>query len=228
MGFKSMNLKRITVVFLKVFLFILGGCSSTNSYNGSGTLYDYGPGIPYDRYRVILGTISLFGTASYSYEFSGLPERQWVVGLMLSKHNCSSRWKKGGEVEFNMVDQTGTSVISEKLLFIDLKWTAPLNICSEEFGYIRKRNSIEKKLSNGDTCYVKVYTGVDRGRGTYFVPKIDKQYKLEIMINSEDSNEIVHADVVLRDVGIFDADLEAECGYIQANETVPSKAQKYD
>lgn len=175
------------------------GCESSPKYQGDGSLLDRGPLNYAHRYEVTLGAVDLSKAGQFTFRASGLPKRQFAVGLRVNDATCAAL-RSDALVTLTVKNERGEVVIHETAPLASLTWTQLLDKpCQPAFGYFQGRHT-ERRMPNGDTCAQPIMTGADGGTGSYFNPRDSGSYQITLDLTSS-SPSLPTAYLVLDDSG---------------------------
>lgn len=172
----------------------LSGCYSVSSYEGSGKLTDYGRQYLVGRYLLDLGTIDLADSKIHSFEAHHLPVRSFIMGLEIEVEDVEECTEPTSNslISLQIIDENGNAVINIKKLPLNQFTWSHASACGRTmFGYVRGRGHIETKLPNGNVRNRPIYTGVDKGRGTYFEPRTEGTYYITMKVDPVESETSV-------------------------------------
>ncbi len=191
--------------FIFAFLFISTVPACGNGYRGDGYLsYNwFAIGAYAVRYKLNLGCIELNRITTYSYTMTNLPNERFTLGLEIAAKRYTQKPLLDSRplnpiVRVHLSNSSGVTVIDETAELKKWIWSGSSDRLNESFVY---RAGISRLKQAGDNKFTQEYTGVlgDEGWGTYFTPKRNERYNLQI--------EIIHAD---RDAVDYDIRLIAK------------------
>jgi hypothetical protein len=175
------------------------GCESSPKYRGDGSLLDRGPLNFAHGFEVTVGPVDLAKSGHFTFRASGLPTRQFAVGLQVNDPTCAAL-RSDAQVTLTVTNERGEVVIHEMAPLTSLTWAQSLDKpCQPAFGYFQGRHT-EKRLPNGDTCARPIMTGADGGTGSYFDPREAGSYQITVDVTSN-SPSLPIAYLVLDDSG---------------------------
>ena len=199
---------RMRFVFL-LLLVATAACLASSGYRGDGTLQDRGWMHFNDRYKITFGKIKLIDNDERHFRAIGLPDRRFNLGIELDSVTCHMM-NSDARISFVVTNESGAKVIYEEHAFRDLTWDTALgHECDHKpFGYVRGRAKEITYGKNGDTCAQPIYTGADKGQGTYFNGRANGLYTVTVQVHRATLPKVgmQSAVIVLEDDGDMDDD----------------------
>ncbi len=169
---------------LGLLLVLVVGCMLPTDYRGDGDLSDRGPTTATDRYILDLGQVKT-GTESYTLE--GLPSVEFTVGLQiedLGPEEAEAILKKHeAYVSLTLTTAEGESVFDQEGQLVNWVWTSGVGGLPGSFAY-RRGEQREISQPDGGSVLQRAGVGADRGWGTYFEPRRNEEYRLEVTARS--------------------------------------------
>lgn len=183
-GRTAMSVKRVLIVCA---IFATTSCSPCHFYDGDGECGRIGAG-----YAVRFAFIRLDKPGTYTFRFTGLAPRNFIVGFRLTspsgtplgidEHGRSAvmtQDRPNPLIEITLVNERSETVISESKRLRDWTWWS-------DFVNIRGVGQDVPLPSGGGTRFVRQAEKPDRGWGTSFQPRSAGRYTLIIKIVEPD------------------------------------------
>jgi hypothetical protein len=193
-------MKRLTIVSLLPLL--LAGCYSVSDYKGDGTLVDHGHRFVTNKYTLTLGHIDLTRAQELHFRMSGLPRREFVVGVKLDPVECSLASSEI-RITIDVRVARGPVVIHEDHALRELVWTRnEHDRCNPLFGYVRGA-ATELPDRIGNVRMQPIIAGADGGQGSYFHSRESASYDVTIGIqpDAQAPSGSHHAKIIVDDNG---------------------------
>ena len=200
-------IRQYRATLLLAVLFACAGSALGAEYVGDGQLIDHGWHRLTNRYEVILGKLHIGrGGEQKSFHFSGLPHREFVLGLRLNEENCKLQHAET-LVSFTVRNERGELVLHQERSLRDLVWETTVGSeCAEPFGYVQG-STVASQGTDAKACERHTST-LDGARGTYFVARKKGSYQVSIDVRSAPGSAISDSLVlvVLQDDGVPPSD----------------------
>jgi hypothetical protein len=181
---KTMSIKGVLIICA---VFAITSCSPCHFYDGDGECGRIGSG-----YAVRFATIRLDKRGTYTFRFTGLASRDFIVGFRLTsvsgtsfsidEHGRSavmSDDRPNPLIEIALVNERSETVIAEKKRLRDWTWWS-------DFVNIRGVGQDVPLPSGGGSRFVRQGEKPDRSWGTSFQPRSAGRYTLIIKIVEPD------------------------------------------
>jgi len=153
----------------------LVGCDITASYLGDGKLIDNGLFAATDRYVLELGLARLETAGTASYRIENLPDREFVLGIKLTRSSRAAASMNGRPVHaviaLEMRDQDGTIVLRREGPINEWTWNIPV---TDDWAFIYGKEA----------------------PSTYFTPRRGA-YRLTFAVVKPDANATVYAPMIV-------------------------------
>jgi hypothetical protein len=180
---------RPSLVFVIVILTVwLGGCYSTSSYDGDGTLNETTDGGYF--YKLSLGRLDLSMEGKSTYQLKGLPEETFIIGLYVVRLTSDSvriieTKPLKPAIKLRLLNERDEVVIDEYAGLDRWVWSGGRDVTCCSFVYLRGR-SVEIPTGGGGVRVERTDEGADDGWGTYFVPRRNGVYTLDVRVVTPD------------------------------------------
>jgi len=166
-------------VAFAVAVLALVGCDVAANYRGDGKLIDNGLFAATDRYVLELGPARLETAGSTSYHIENLPDREFVLGIKLTRSSKAVTSMDDRPVHavvaLEMRDQNGTVVLRREGSLSKWTWNTP---STDEWAFIYGREA----------------------PSTYFTPTRGA-YRLTFSVVKPDANATVYAPMIVAKTG---------------------------
>jgi hypothetical protein len=177
-------------ILLWLLVLTSAGCYSVSSYKGDGTLSDADSQA---KYKLTLGDVSLATPAEQSFVLSGLPRERFTLGLEIRRLQSSPERiletkPLHSMVRIRVLNERNELVVDEEAKLSDWVWSGPLSEPDRSFVY-RSGKSQETPIGGGSVRVEATEKRADEGWGSYFVPRRDGTYRMEVSFSAAENAE---------------------------------------
>jgi hypothetical protein len=184
----SMALKLTRTTVALALLLTLGACYSISSYTGDGTLTRHHHQA---RYQLTLSNLDLSMAGTTTYRLRGLPEEEFVLGFEVRRleevpERIFEERPLHPVVSLRIRNEVGDLVIDEEAELSKWVWSGSLAEPNSSFIY-RRGEYHEIPIGGGSVRLKRADERADAGWGSYFSPRSDGIYSLEIAVSTADA-----------------------------------------
>ncbi|MCF6318297.1 MAG: hypothetical protein L3J83_03305 [Proteobacteria bacterium] len=186
-------------LLLLVLVITISSCYSIDSYQGHGNLVDNGFRLKGGRYNLTLLEIPLDQSKRYEFYISNLPPEYLFTTGIYVLNSIENVKAIETNIKLELYTDAGEEVISVAAPLN--KWTLSHSHGAQNvYAYMRGK-SYDRPLRGNLTQPIPIYTGVDCGVGTYFIPKKKGAYTLVVTTTATEKRTNQKVFIKLRDAG---------------------------
>ena len=158
---------------------------------GDGVATDAGPWYATHRYTVDLADLRQPKWKTLKLQVTSLPETELTVGFELHASSPSDAILDTKPISalahLQVVNERGEVVIDQRAPLNQWVWSGAISRKSESFVYARGEQR-EIPIGSGTVRLERAKVKADEGWGTYFVPRRDGRYTINLEIQGHDPN----------------------------------------
>ena len=162
---------------------------------GDGWVTDAGPGYAARRYTVDLADLRQPDFASLKLQVTSLPEVELTMGFEVHASSPSDAILDTKPISavahLQVVNETGEVVIDQRAPLNQWVWSGALHEKSRSFVYARGEQR-EIPIGAGTVRLERAHIKADEGWGTYFIPRSDGRYTINLTIHGHDPRAKLH------------------------------------